>query len=107
METLDRQRCNQIATLIRNHIDEVARESFLRYKKDYPFSVNASLNEHLSLQWARGVFLYIAEQLGAATVDAQEYANLRGDIVLQKENLAYPIEALIEEGLIRPALLPT
>ena len=89
----------QLAALIRTHIDDASLECHLRYQEDYPHSVNTRLADDASIQWARTDLLHMAEQLEDGIVDDGEYMRLRGDMVLQREKLAYPIEAFVEEAL--------
>lgn len=99
MESLDRGSCVCLARLIRDNIDVLSRESCSRYRQDYPHSANTRLDDGRSQQWARSVFLSMADQLEGGQADADEYLGLRGDIVLQNEEIAYPIEAFVEESL--------
>lgn len=95
----DTRGCTRLAALIRDNLDALARECRLRYLQDYPHSMNGGLSFDASCQWSRTNLLSVAAQLEQGRIDPDEYAHLRGDIVLQHEETAYPIEAFIEECL--------
>ena len=94
--TINPETGHKLAALIRDNIEELIDENNARYKVDYTHSINIKLNDQTKRAWARQELLCFADQLETGEVDPHQYELMRGDIVLQNEELLYPIDAFLE-----------
>lgn len=95
----DTQSWRTIAALIHNHLDELALLSRDRYRRDYAHSNNSRLPDEAALRWCEECFLSLARELECGVPDAHLYETIGGDMVVQRESMAYQIDAYLEETL--------
>ena len=99
LTSLSRDEALALARFVRDNMDELTAEAMARYASDYDYSKRGGIDEGTAIGWSRQTLNGLAEQLESGQIDTSGHVNVGGDMVIQREEQLYGIDAFMEACL--------